>query len=418
MATFLPMEPDVLFDSLPGRVLSRQLNGLLNDCKSEPEFRAEFDFECTETMPIFTLRATLSQTNGIRRPSLDHTNLIRSKFARIVANFLLTKRPMALFLSIAAIFSLCTSRTCPAQEATLTRYEFKQYHMGVDVRIVVYTTRKSDAEAAASAAYDRFAELDSMMSDYRPDSELMRLCDHAGSAPVRVSPDLFKVLQRSQEVARLSEGGFDVTCGPLVRLWRTARKTQKLPDPEAVAKVRTLVGWQKMELDARAHTVHLLVQGMKLDLGAIGKGYGADAALQVLKKHGIRRALVEAGGEVVVGDAPPGEKGWKVEVESAGKDGEKDPVLLFTNAAISTSGDSEQFVEIAGKRYSHVLDPRTAQPLTDGVQVTVVARDGMTSDSLATAVSVVGKEKGLAITKHYPGTTTYFRIRHTAPKAD
>lgn len=278
--------------------------------------------------------------------------------------------------------------------------------MGVDVRIVVYAPDQETAERACTAAFERFAELDTCMSDYRDDSELMKLCARAGGPPVKVSRDLYKVLARSQEVAQRSEGAFDVTCSPLVRLWRVARKTHVLPTQEALDKARTLVGWQKMRLDPRQRTVQLLMPGMQLDLGAIGKGYADDCAQEVLKRYGISHALVEAGGDMVVTDPPPGENGWKIEVPVS-VTGAKTPIMELANVAVSTSGDAEQFVDIGGKRYSHILDPRTGQALTDRIVVTILARDGLTSDGLSTAVSVLGAEKGRALVKTYRGAKVY-----------
>ena len=267
---------------------------------------------------------------------------------------------------------------------------------------------EATAERACAAAFERFAALDTIMSDYRADSELMQLCAKAGGPPVVVSRDLFKVLQRSQEVAQRSNGAFDVTCGPLITLWRKARKTHVLPTSEEREQARTLVGWQKLRLDSRKRTVQLLVPGMKLDLGGIGKGYADDCAQEVLKKQGITHALVEAGGDIVVSNPPPGEKGWKIQVANAGVTSNS-PLLLYANTAISTSGDTEQFVEISNRRYSHIIDPRTGQALTDRIQVTIVAKDGLTSDGLSTAVSVLGAEKGQELAKTYPGTTAYIR---------
>ena len=206
---------------------------------------------------------------------------------------------------------------CAAPDTPLTRYQYTEYHMGVDVRIIAYAPDKDTAERACAAAFERFAALDTIMSDYRDDSELMRLCAHAGRPPVPVSKDLFIVLRQSQEVARRSEGAFDITCGPLVRLWRKTRKTHVLPTPEEIEKARALVGWQKLALDARKRTARLLVRGMQLDLGGIGKGYADDCAQQVLKQYGITRALVEAGGDIVVSGPPPGQAGWKIAVTNA-----------------------------------------------------------------------------------------------------
>jgi len=290
----------------------------------------------------------------------------------------------------------------------LQRFEYKQYHMGNDVRIVVYAPDQDLAERACRAAFDRFAELDDILSDYRANSELMRLCAHAGGPPVRVSRDLYVVLERSQQVARQSDGAFDVTCSPVVRLWRTARKTHLLPTRDAIRAAVKLVGWRNLRLDPRTQTAQLMKPGMQLDVGGIGKGYADDCAQQVLRKFGITRALVEAGGDIVVTDAPPGRDGWSIEVPNAGKPGEP-PVMTFANCAVSTSGDTEQFVDIGGKRYSHIVEPHTGMALTDRIEVTIIARDGLTSDGLSTAVSVLGPEKGQALARQYPGTKAYIR---------
>jgi FAD:protein FMN transferase len=260
--------------------------------------------------------------------------------------------------------------------------------MGGRVRIVVYARTEAAAERACTAAFARFAELDAIMSDYRVDSELMRLCARAGQGPVAVSGELFHVLELSQRLARLSGGAFDVTCGPLVALWREARKVGQLPDPEKMAAAQALVGYCKMHLDAAARTVELEQPGMRLDLGGIAKGYACDEAIRVLKEHGIDRALVEAGGDIAASGPPPGRGGWSIAVR-----GMAQPFTL-ANGGLSTSGDTEQFVEIGGVRYSHVLDPRTGLGLTNPIQVTVLARDATTSDSLATALCVLGEREG------------------------
>src|SRR5262249_17738235 len=155
--------------------------------------------------------------------------------------------------------------------------------------------------------------------------------------------DLFRVLQRAQEVAQRSGGAFDVTVGPLVALWRQARKTAVLPDPAALERARRLVGWKKLRLDERARTAQLTVRGMQLDLGGIAKGYADDEAQRVLKQHGITRALVELGGDIVVSGPPPGTEGWTIRVPNAGdEDGPAGAprALRFADRAISTSGDT------------------------------------------------------------------------------
>lgn len=281
-------------------------------------------------------------------------------------------------------------------EPTLSRYSFREPHMGTQFQIILYAPDKTKADKAAKDTFARIEFLNRTMSDYQDTSELMRLCAKAGGPPVPVSAELFFVLSRAQEVSRLSDGAFDVTIGPVVRLWRTARKLRKLPDPEKLAKARALVGWRNIRLDVKKRTVQLLKAGMRLDLGGIGKGYAADEALAVLKKHGISRALVAAGGDIVVGSPPPDKDGWKIAI--APLLSEKDAGrLVLHDAAVSTSGDAEQFVEIGGRRYSHIVDPRTGIGLLGRMSVTVVAKKGIDADSLTKVAAVLGPEKGLPI---------------------
>jgi len=305
---------------------------------------------------------------------------------------------------------LTASIAARAGEARLKRYEYSEVAMGVRTRIVAYAPNQGAAARACRAAFDRIAYLEDVMSDYRPTSELMTLCSRAGGPPVPVSKELLFILNRSLELSRRSEGAFDVTVGPLVRLWRTARKTGVLPTDAELDQARKLVGWRKLIIDPMASTVRMESAGMLLDLGGIAKGYACDEALRVLEDRGIRSALVEMGGDIVVGDAPPGRSGWEIEIPQDGGKGVPRRFCLV-NAAISASGDTEQFVEIGGRRYSHIVDPRTGLGLTERIGVTVVAPNGMTSDGLSTAISVLGAAKGRELAQMYPGTRVYITIR-------
>ena len=289
-------------------------------------------------------------------------------------------------------------------EPALIRDEFLERHMGTLFQITLYAPNKDTARKAASDAFARIASLNAIMSDYDKSSELMRLCAQAGGPPVPVSAELFFVLSKAQEVARQSGGAFDVTVGPAVKLWRTARKQGKLPDAAKLAQARALVGWRNVRLDKDKRTVQLLKAGMQLDLGGIAKGYAADEALSVLKKHGIDRALVAAGGDIAVSGPPPDAGGWKIAIKPL--DGEKDPGrLILHHAAVSTSGDAEQHLEIDGKRYSHIVDPRTGIGLLGRMSATVVARRGIDADSLTKVVAVLGPEKGIEILSSNEGAS-------------
>jgi thiamine biosynthesis lipoprotein len=300
---------------------------------------------------------------------------------------------------------LALAETLPAQ--TLQRYEYAELHMGVQVRLTVYAATEELAQRGCTKAFARIAQLEDVMSDYRPSSELMRLCDQPTGEPVHVSDDLFKVLQTSQELAERSDGAFDITVGPIVKLWRAARKSKQMPSPVDLATAREAVGWQKLKLDADHHTATILAAKMKLDLGGIGKGFAGDEAIKTLRENGLPIAMFEAGGDIVLGDAPPDVKGWTIEIEQKIPRGPNR--LTLANCAISTSGDTEQFVEIAGQRYSHVVDPHTGLGLTNHHAATVVAPDGMTSDSLSTALTILGEKKSATLLASNPKVQAWVR---------
>jgi thiamine biosynthesis lipoprotein len=322
-------------------------------------------------------------------------------------------------LSFGVVFLVCMAICVPGiayQQETIrqpgqgsvSRYEYTQIHMGVQVKILFYAPNQAIALRASDAAFARFADIDSKMSDYRKDSELMRLCARAGGPPVRVSSDLFLVIQRALEVANRSNGALDVTVGPYVRLWRKARLSHVLPAESMLRNASKLVGWKKVRLYPSHHAVQLKVKGMQLDLGGIAKGYADDCAMMVLKQHGIKSALIEAGGDIVMSNPPPGADGWKIDVLNA--DSNRDEkTLTLSRCAISTSGDTEQFILFGKKRYSHIVNPRTGIGLTDRIAATIIAHDGLTSDSLSTAVSVLGSKRGMKLVHSYPGARAIIR---------
>lgn len=302
-------------------------------------------------------------------------------------------------------------------EPPLQRYAFHENHMGTRFQLILYASDKGSANRASQAAFGQIAELDAIMSDYRPASELMRLCKLSGGKPVPVSADLFAVLAQAQDVAKRSDGAFDVTVGPLTRLWRRSKRTGELPQPDELKRAMERVGYAKMKLDPQTRAVQLNQTGMQLDLGGIAKGYAADAALEVLKKQGINRALVAAGGDIAVSGPPPDAEGWTVAIQPLKKGDKPERPLLLRDAAVSTSGDLEQFAEIAGKRYSHILDPKTGLGLTGRMSVTVVAKNGATADPWTKVIAVLGPERGLPLLEAMDGTAVYgLRLTEKGPE--
>ncbi len=284
-------------------------------------------------------------------------------------------RPVRLLIVLALLGSGTPSQAtrAPCQADPPLPHEFTQIHMGMAVRIRLYAATEDHARTAATAAFTRMAELDRMMSDYRPDSELRRL-GAGGSSWSVVSPDLFAVLERARTIASSTGGAFDPTVGPLVAIWRDARQRGQLPDRAAVDRARQQVGWRHLHLDPSRQAARLARAGMRLDLGGVAKGYIIQQGLEAMAALGVTRALVEAGGDLVVGDAPPGREGWRIAVADADAAFAARAARL-THAALATSGPSAQFADIGGVRYSHVIDPRTGIGLTNHVTAHVIAAD-------------------------------------------
>jgi len=279
--------------------------------------------------------------------------------------------------------------------------------MGTDFRIVLYSADAEAANRAAAEAYARVESLNRVLSDYDPTSELSKLSATAGGGkPQAMSDDLWFVLERAQKLAEATDGAFDVTVGPLTKMWRSARRSKKFPPEARMAEARAAVGYRHLRLDPRQKTAELLVPNMRLDLGGIAMGYAADEALKILKRHGIHRAMIDASGDIVCGDAPPDAEGWKIGIAPLTESkGPPSRYLWLAHGALTTSGDVFQFVEIDGARYSHIVDPKTGRGLTTRSSVTVTAADCITADSLATAVSVLGPKKGLDLIAHIPGAS-------------
>ena len=279
---------------------------------------------------------------------------------------------------------------------TWPRFEYVQPEMGVVFRIQFHAPNNATARRAAQQVYDRIEALNAIFSDYDPDSELNRLTRHPVGQPVKVSPELFGILQRAQKLARETNGAFDITAGPFTKLWRRARRQQKLTDPALLKKATQSVGYEKLRLNPANCTVTLLSENMRLDLGGIAKGWAADEALAILRKHNLHRALCAASGDIAIGQPPPGKIGWRVSIRALDQQGNfYTRTLHLKNCAISTSGDTIQFIEIDGKRYSHIVDPRTGHGLTTRIMVTVIADSATETDSQATAISVLGIENGI-----------------------
>jgi FAD:protein FMN transferase len=295
-----------------------------------------------------------------------------------------------------SLFFLCS-------HAQLQRFSYTVPEMGSAFTIIFYA---ADTAKAAATAHECFALVDSLvniLSDYIDSSELNRLCARAGNSRFICSPVLFDILLQSKYAYEKSSGSFDITLGPVTRLWRRARKEKIFPDPALVKEKLALTGFNKIRIDTITHAVSLQQSGMQLDLGGIGQGYIAQQVINYLKTQHIENALIDVSGDIVNIGMPPGTKGWTVAINLPESENELLPKhLLITNKAVTTSGDVYQFMEHHGKKYSHIVDPLTGYGITSQRNVTVIAGDGTTADWLTKACSIlsISKAKKLANSLH------------------
>lgn len=281
---------------------------------------------------------------------------------------------------------------------SLQRYEFHHPLMGTEFKIVLYAADGPAANQAAQAAFERVGELNRIMSDYDPESEINLLAQGAPhSAALRISEDLLAVLNLAHEVSTVSGGAFDVTIGPFTRLWRRAKRQRQLPDPARLKKASCAVGYEHLKLAVSDRSVQMMRSGMRLDLGGIAKGYATDQALKLLRARGFDRALVDGGGDMSIGAPPPHRVGWAVAVAGVPPDGPPLVVLSLQNCGIATSGDAWQAVEIGKRHYSHIVDPHSGIGLTHSCSVSIIAKTGIMADAMASAVSVMGSNAGMAL---------------------
>ena len=289
---------------------------------------------------------------------------------------------------LAVALLCCFGAGCAGPD--LARHEMRANAMGTEFRVVLFARGEARARAVMAEALGRIRELDLVLSDYDSASELRRL---TGAQPeagaVRVSSDLMGMLLQARALHAQTDGAFDVTVGPLVRLWRRAFRQGELPSPEAIGLARQQVGMDLLVLLPETSQVWPKRAGMGLDPGGIGKGYALDQAMALIGEAGIRSALVEGGGDLVVSGPPPGQEGWRIELDW-GSDASPDRPLVLAHGAVATSGDLYQVLRLDGEAYSHILDPRTGWALIRGRRASVVAPTGAQADALASALCVAG----------------------------
>jgi thiamine biosynthesis lipoprotein len=288
-----------------------------------------------------------------------------------------------------------------ALQAQEKRFSFSRPKMGSPFTIIFYDVDSLHANKIANNCFLLVDSFVNIFSDYIDTSELNRLSNSSGQKKyVPVTPALYDIFRQAQKAYKLSNGAFDITMGPLIKLWRKARKEQLLPDTLSIINQKKLTGFDKVKIDKSSQTVQLLKPGMQLDLGGIAQGYIAQKVLDRLVQDSIKSALVDVSGDIAMSNPPAGKKGWAIGINlpEQTEDLQKKKLLL-SNCSVSTSGDVYQHMEFKGKKYSHIINPRTGYGITSQRNVTVIASDAVTADWLATACSILPIPKAKRISR-------------------
>jgi len=275
----------------------------------------------------------------------------------------------------------------------MLRLEQSAEAMGSAYSVAVYGYDRQQMEAAVEAAFDETRQLDSMLSNYKPDSEWNQVNREAAEHPVHVSPELFELLAACQEYSRQSEGAFDISVGPLMKVWGFYKGTGHLPHRAEILAAMQHVGYRHVHLDPARQTVSFDRPGVELDPGGIGKGYAVDRMVDVLKVKGIAIALVSASGSSIYGlGAPPNEpRGWHITIRDPKSERKSVAEVFLKNQSMSTSGNYEKFFRAEGKLYSHIMDPRTGWPAPGMLSVSVITPRTIDSEAWTKPFFVNGR---------------------------
>ena len=266
--------------------------------------------------------------------------------------------------------------------------------MGSTYSIAVYGYDRVQLQTAVQAAFDEVRRLDDLLSNYRPQSEWSEVNRDAAARPVTVSPELFRLLSDCLDYSRRSEGAFDISVGPLMKVWGFYKGTGRLPHRAEVAAALQKVGYPHIRLDSSAGTVRFDRAGVEIDPGGIGKGYAVDRMVDVLKHNGIRTALIAGSASSIYGlGAPPGEaRGWKILIRDPHDPRKTVAEVFLRDESMSTSGSYEKFFRAEGKMYSHLMDPRTGYPAQGTSAVSVVAPRTLDSEAWTKPFFINGRQ--------------------------
>ncbi len=313
--------------------------------------------------------------------------------------------PVSAILSV-LLFCLISLPSCGRDAEPFVRQTFV---MGTRGTITIYGLSTEAAETAAAEAVREMHRIESVMSTWKEESEISRVNRDAQNLPVKISSELFLLLNKTIMFSKMTGGAFDVTAMPVVKMWGFQGGEPKLPSDQEMFDAIRKVGWRKMMLDA-ADTAITLYGGATIDLAGIGKGYAVDRCVSILRDHGAESALVDLGGNMFAIGAPPGREAWSIGIRDPENPSGVIGKLLISNEGVATSGNYENYVVIDGKKYGHIVDPRTGRTVDHVLGVTVVAASATASDALSTGLFVLGPENSMSVTEASPGIKAIFAL--------
>ncbi len=277
----------------------------------------------------------------------------------------------------------------------LKRFEFSHQQMGTQFKIILYTSKKSNAQNIANQCFRRIGSLNQILSDYEATSEISQLSASAGNdQKVKVSSELWTILKQNKFYAKKSKGAFDISIGPLSKLWRSMFRKSEIFNGVKINNAKGKIGFQKIKLFPFSRSVCLTQKGMRLDAGGIAKGFTVDEVVKILHKNGITQFLVDGGGDIYVGNPPSDQLGWQIHIQVENANGQFiEKRLTLSNTAIASSGDTYRYLEWEGKRYSHIIDPRTGYGVIDKKIINVQANSCMKADAIASTLSVLNEKE-------------------------
>ncbi len=295
-------------------------------------------------------------------------------------------------ISVCLSILMISCATHKPQTPGLQRFDHEFSAMGTEFNILLYHDSEAEALSIFEEAEIKAGQLNAIFSDYLEDSEISRLSRFAGlDTAIHVSMPLWEVLAYAQKLSELSDGAFDITIGPLSKLWRRAFRRKTFPDPELLTAASSKVGYASLILDEDQQSAQLLLSGMRLDAGGLAKGYTVDVLARLITDRHIKSFLVDGGGDIYAGNAPPGLTGWKIALQDSGKESRPE-YLYLANEAVAASGTTYRYLEHEGRRYGHIIDPRTGMGISGMSIAYVRARRCMHADGLASVLAILGPE--------------------------